>query len=82
MKRFSGDRDSKTVYQYLKVGSFSFDKFEHVHEYHLYHILNAFKAFLIPNSTLDDILSIPLFDTNTYILAYYMSISLIYKELV
>ncbi|KAF3632372.1 hypothetical protein FXO38_26179 [Capsicum annuum] len=75
MERFGGDGAFKTVHWYLKVDNFSFDESERVTEYCRYHISSYPKGSFDPNSTLDDILSIPLFNTNDYSLADYVIMS-------
>ncbi|KAM3356964.1 hypothetical protein P3S68_023678 [Capsicum galapagoense] len=75
MERFGGDGAFKTVHWYLKVDNFSFDGSERVTEYCRYHISSSPRGSFDPNSTLDDILSIPLFNTNAYSLADYVIMS-------
>ncbi|PHT79009.1 hypothetical protein T459_17061 [Capsicum annuum] len=54
------------------MDNFSFDGSEHVNECCRYHISSALGASFDPNSTLNDILSIPLFNSNAYSLADYV----------
>ncbi|WMV10089.1 hypothetical protein MTR67_003474, partial [Solanum verrucosum] len=61
--------------QYFEVNNSRFDESEHVMKYHLYHISSALGPPFDPNSNLDEILSIPLSDTTTYILVTYGNIS-------
>ncbi|KAM3327123.1 hypothetical protein P3S67_002249 [Capsicum chacoense] len=75
MERFGGEGAFKIVHWYLKVGNFSFDGSDRVTEYCRYHISSAPRVSFDPNSTLDDIFSIPLFNTNAYSLADYVIMS-------
>ncbi|KAF3670505.1 hypothetical protein FXO37_08512 [Capsicum annuum] len=75
MERFGREGAFKSVHWYLKMDNFSFDRSERVTEYCQYHISSAPRASFDPNSTLDDILSIPLFNTNAYSLADYVIMS-------